>query len=1611
MDDGRLHVVIDGDASELRKVFDQISDGFRKTKTDAESTGRAIEQSFSGLSATLDGISRKLKGAFTVAGATAFIKQVYQVRSYFQDIESSMEVFLGSAEKANKFTSQLKDYAWYNTFEFDELAAASKQLIAYGTAADSVIPIIDKLSNVATATKQPLMDLIQLYNKAKNVGTLDSRSVQQWASRGLVLTDVLKEMGETVNGTKITFEQLDKALDHVTQEGGMFAGIMEKMMPNLSMSMGQLQDDLSLMWNEIGEAMQDPMHDAIDFADKLVSNYKEIGYTIAELIAVFGTYKAAVITTTAVERVAATTKGLLTTAEKAQYVALLMVEKAQKALNKTMLANPYVLVATLLAGCVAAMVRLSRATDTTVMSAKEMNKQLAKAHSEYETEKEDLDELFGKLRAAKKGTADYEDAKDKIIKQYGKYQSGLATELESVDGLEKAYKSLKDSILEAAKARQYANAKNTLDATFDEKSSSVGEKILEKFRNYYGDENGYKMYYQLLNDISDGNLKLGNDAFNTYGKLSAGKNASNPWGFDFLSKGTNVAGWKINDLQDLIRRYIEISNNYVDATGQLRSVFFEEDAKTQEVLDNLGARTKDELNKIIPALEQAKSDFQKDGKPVDINLGDFFNFTFDSPKMLDAALAGAKKDLGIVIKNAGGVNGDDGSLTDKQQAAAYRRRETQRRNEQNLARKEIDMQASIREQQIKAMAEGTAKSLAENQLNHDKEMEQLRRNREDTLKQLQDNEKAVWLAADPDRKDYQFKTSIRSLPKEYAEMFAEQEQLANESFYRAQQDLLNKYGSIEDRRAALVEDWRKAIEEMELVAKEAIEMADRLEKSGEITPEDAQARRDSANRAVAVTKAERDLSIATFNYNEIKDYGTHDEVREALKTMLDARVATIEEGKRDVEQANADLELATFDYEYYSQYGTKDQRLAALKEQLNKELATVDDAAKEIKAAMNEVALAEEEYGNFDQFQSLDTLEMAIRKVYNAKIKLAEAQEDENEVARLGAEMHQKLYEAMQKYSATYALIFANADNLTKEQLKKAIEETNKAIKEAKDSGDIQAYTELLRQLRSQLEVQISNSGWGFSGIVSGFKGLMQARKDYDAALKSNSPTANADATLAEGKMSVNTQAIVKGMREVSDTFSELGSAMEGFGGTIGEIGKALSGLASNTDNIVTAFTSTNKGEIISSGISSAISLLSMVGNQIKQNKEYQEEWNRTVEQAAHEYQMLQLEALDYKEQNIFGVENPYKRAIEGAKQYGEAMGMLNENINKLNEGQVQTGTKKVTSWSNVGKGVAAGAGVGAAIGTAVGGWAAGIGTAIGTAIGAVVGGLAGLFGGKKKVAVFDSLLSQYEYLFDDETYELNPKLLADYDKLDADTKQVVDNWEEIRKKALEAEQQMRDNFADISGDIGNQLSDSLVQAFRNRALNTAIDDFHSKMTSTIEDIMEQLVFSSTMGSMFDELEQRMMDSFGAGGDEDIVDDLIWMEQEYQKRLQQYQEAMEQVQDSLQELGYDAWAPEEEERKGATKTGITASQDSVDESNARLTTIQGHTYQISEDVKIIRANHQRNTQIISGILFHVQGIHSDTTNIARKTDDLQKDVSGLRSDVGKIITNGITIKR
>lgn len=478
-------------------------------------------------------------------------------------------------------------------------------------------------------------------------------------------------------------------------------------------------------------------------------------------------------------------------------------------------------------------------------------------------------------------------------------------------------------------------------------------------------------------------------------------------------------------------------------------------------------------------------------------------------------------------------------------------------------------------------------------------------------------------------------------------------------------------------------------------------------------------------------------------------------------------------------------------------------------------------------------------------------------------------------------------------------------------------------------------------------------------------------------------------------------------------TFSDIG---DNIGGTIGEIAKGIGTSISQFQSLRNAIESYNsssataadrmqaKMSIISTAISGTIQLIGIYVNSLEEAKKAEDEWQAKVRQTAHALNMLQLQELDYRQRNLFGVENPYSKAIAGATQYAAAIGKLNDMQAQWNEGQIQVGTKRAVDWKNVWQGVGAGAAAGAAVGTAVGGWAAGLGTVIGSAIGAVTGLVVGL-ASTKVVPVFESLEEHYGALYD-ENYKLNQKLVADYDKLDDATKQIVDNWDEIVEKMKEAEEQMRENFRDLAGDLGDNLSDALVAAFRSGKIDTALKDFKGSVNGTLESILQQQVFAAVFQDIFDNLESEMMASFKQGGDYDLVDDIMRMDAAWQERLGAYDAQMKSVQDYYKQQGYDLWN-DANQRTAATKAISGVSQESFDDALGRFTAIQSHTYELNETTKTLREQQGNLLVVTSQILYEVQGIHRDTERMQESLDTMQGDMTLVRSGVAQMTDKGV----
>ena len=132
-----------------------------------------------------------------------------------------------------------------------------------------------------------------------------------------------------------------------------------------------------------------------------------------------------------------------------------------------------------------------------------------------------------------------------------------------------------------------------------------------------------------------------------------------------------------------------------------------------------------------------------------------------------------------------------------------------------------------------------------------------------------------------------------------------------------------------------------------------------------------------------------------------------------------------------------------------------------------------------------------------------------------------------------------------------------------------------------------------------------------------------------------------------------------------------------------------------------------------------------------------------------------------------------------------------------------------------------------------------------------------------------------------------------------------------------------------------------LVEAWKSRRLYSAIDEFQKYVSASIAKIMQDKVFSAIFSDMFTELEQRMTDSFfGENGDQDITDDLDWLNTEYQKRLKYYDQAMSAAQEQMEKMGYEGFDTDNSKAEASRSSYQNISETTASAIEGRLTSIQ-----------------------------------------------------------------------
>lgn len=370
---------------------------------------------------------KKLLATFGgIAAMKSFISDMVQVRGEFQKTQMAFETMLGSKEKADMLMSQMVQTAAKTPFDLQGVANGAKQLLAYGTAAENVNDTLVRLGNIASGLSIPLGDLVYLYGTTQTQGRLFTQDVRQFMGRGIPLVKELasllgkteEEINKMVTAGQIGFTEVEKVIKKMTDEGGQFYNLMEKQSQTLSGQISNLGDAWDQMLNSIGEDTQGVASATISMATGVVENYEQVGKVLVSLIGLYGTYKAATIALGVVENIRyQATLAQMAGMTKMQAVTDILRAKTDL-LNKTMLSNPYVLLATIVASFAATMWVLHDSTTAAEKAQKQLNKEQEEAARRKQELTSKTDSLISKINSETESVYSQVKAYKELIKLF-----------------------------------------------------------------------------------------------------------------------------------------------------------------------------------------------------------------------------------------------------------------------------------------------------------------------------------------------------------------------------------------------------------------------------------------------------------------------------------------------------------------------------------------------------------------------------------------------------------------------------------------------------------------------------------------------------------------------------------------------------------------------------------------------------------------------------------------------------------------------------------------------------------------------------------------------------------------------------------------------------------------------------------------------------------------------------------------------------------------------------------------------------------------------------------------------------------------------------------------
>lgn len=230
------------------------------------------------------------------AGLISLAKTGVEAAMTMEGLNAQFTVMTGSAEKAKNVIGEIAEFAEKTPFDKLGLSNAAKTLMAFGLEADSVVPTLKMLGDVAGADQNRLNSLALVFGQIKSAGRLMGQDLLQLVGQGFnPLTIISQKTGIAMKDLKkamekgaISADMVTLAFKAATSEGGMFFGNLEAQSKTLQGRISTLKDNFVTALQKMAEAFLPMMKAGVDMLiafnwDPIVNSVKDFANVILDI--------------------------------------------------------------------------------------------------------------------------------------------------------------------------------------------------------------------------------------------------------------------------------------------------------------------------------------------------------------------------------------------------------------------------------------------------------------------------------------------------------------------------------------------------------------------------------------------------------------------------------------------------------------------------------------------------------------------------------------------------------------------------------------------------------------------------------------------------------------------------------------------------------------------------------------------------------------------------------------------------------------------------------------------------------------------------------------------------------------------------------------------------------------------------------------------------------------------------------------------------------------------------------------------------------------------------------------------------------------------------------